>query len=78
MLTEEVIARSLALRELTGKRAEGPFGLPAAGQAGAGRCGGDQNGARRKRETNAGASRFEISFVRDEETGELKLIRKCP
>lgn len=78
MLTEEVIARSLALRELTGKRAEGPFGLPAAGQAGAGRCGGDQSGARRNRKTNVGASRFEISFARDTVTGELKLTRKCP
>jgi hypothetical protein len=79
MLTEEIIERSLALREVTGRRAEGPHGLVPASQTGYGHTSRDHSGNRRKvRLPGGGASRFTISFEKDLETGELKLVRRNP
>lgn len=79
MLTEEIIERSLALREVTGRRADGPHGLVPAGQTGYGHTSRAHGGSREKlRLPGSGESRFAISFKEDSETGELKLVRRNP
>jgi hypothetical protein len=79
MLTEEIIERSLALREVTGRRADGPHGLVPAGQTGYAHVKRDHSGNRRKVQlAGSGKSRFGISFQKDSATGELKLVRNIP
>ena len=76
MLTEEIIARSLALREVTGRRADGPHGLPPAGQTGAGANSRHHGGGGVRSEKADLKSRFAISFEKDRESGELRLVRR--
>jgi len=53
-----------------------PHGLAPAAQIGYGQAAGDHNRARSKpRTTGNGASRFAISFKKDDETGELILVK---
>ena len=75
MLTEEIMERSLALRQVTGRRADGPHGLPPAGQTGVAA----KASLRANSRGNAGKlrkSRFAISFKKDPKSGELRLVRQ--
>ena len=79
MLTEEIIDRAIALREVTGRRADGPHGLVPASQTGFGHTSRGHAGNRRKGNvTDSGKSRFAISFETDLKTGEVKLVRMNP
>ena len=76
MLPEDIIARSLALREVSGRRADGPHGLAPAGQTGF-RHRNSRSSGKKPGEVES-TSKFAISFEKDEKSGELKLVRKKP
>lgn len=76
MLPEDIISRSIALREVVGRRTNGPHGVSPSGQTGSLSSRPRASLGPRARSGKASSSRFAITFEKDRHTGELKLVRK--